>query len=242
MEERLSAPICGRGNDLISFLYGEANEDEARDFERHLRNCAECKSELGSFRQIRESVVAWRQESLGVVPAHAAGSSGTAAVPAIRAVEASKPSAMTAIREFLNLSPLWLKGAVAFASVLLCVVAIGAVARLAQKQQPAPVVAKRVFTEEELKTKIEEGVQARLQELNAKRNEVLPAHVVDQNDRRERTDVIVASRSREMATKGQGARRRPLTKTEREQLAADLRLISPKDEADLDLLGDRLNR
>jgi len=36
--------------------------------------------------------------------------------------------------------------------------------------------------------------------------------------------------------------RRPLSKTEREQLAADLRLISVKSESDLDLLDDRINQ
>jgi hypothetical protein len=36
--------------------------------------------------------------------------------------------------------------------------------------------------------------------------------------------------------------RRPLSKTEREQLAADLRLISGKNDSDLDLLDDQINQ
>ena len=36
--------------------------------------------------------------------------------------------------------------------------------------------------------------------------------------------------------------RRPLSRQEREQLAADLRLMPEDEEADLDLLGDRLNQ
>jgi hypothetical protein len=36
--------------------------------------------------------------------------------------------------------------------------------------------------------------------------------------------------------------RRPLSKSEREQLAADLRLLSGKDEDTLNLLGDRINQ
>jgi hypothetical protein len=36
--------------------------------------------------------------------------------------------------------------------------------------------------------------------------------------------------------------RRPLSKTEREQLAADLRLTSAKNDSDLDLLEDRINQ
>ena len=35
--------------------------------------------------------------------------------------------------------------------------------------------------------------------------------------------------------------RRPLTRAEREQLAADLRLLSTDDDVDLNLLGDRIN-
>jgi len=37
-------------------------------------------------------------------------------------------------------------------------------------------------------------------------------------------------------------RRAPLTKSEREQLAADLRLISQTEDSDLDLLGEHINR
>jgi hypothetical protein len=36
--------------------------------------------------------------------------------------------------------------------------------------------------------------------------------------------------------------RRPLSKTEREQLAADLRLTTAQNDSDLDLLGDRINQ
>src|SRR6266540_2753816 len=61
-----AAPNCGRENDLITFLYGELNDVEARTFQRHVRVCASCNAELEAFRDIRESVVAWRNEALGV--------------------------------------------------------------------------------------------------------------------------------------------------------------------------------
>ncbi|MGH9905001.1 MAG: hypothetical protein ACRD8U_05370, partial [Pyrinomonadaceae bacterium] len=48
-------------------------------------------------------------------------------------------------------------------------------------------------------------------------------------------------RQGEVASDGR-SRQRPLTKSEREQLKADLRLISPDDDSDFELLGDRLNR
>ena len=74
MAERASAPGCGRANDLVAFLYDEVNEYETRDFELHLQNCFECKSEFLEFRQIRQSVVAWRDESLSVIPSSVVGS------------------------------------------------------------------------------------------------------------------------------------------------------------------------
>nr|MBA3257654.1 zf-HC2 domain-containing protein [Pyrinomonadaceae bacterium] len=87
------APICERGNDLIAFLYGEVDERAARDFEQHILNCAECESELGAFKQIRSSVVAWRQESLG-----GATATSVAASPAVdRASDPGKPSTIAAI-------------------------------------------------------------------------------------------------------------------------------------------------
>ena len=58
---------CGRENDLIGFLYGELNEVEAIAFQRHLNACATCSAELLDFGEVRESVVAWRNESLGSV-------------------------------------------------------------------------------------------------------------------------------------------------------------------------------
>ena len=64
MDRLPDATNCERGSDLIAFLYGEIDERAARDFERHLLNCPDCESELGAFKQIRSSLVAWRQESL----------------------------------------------------------------------------------------------------------------------------------------------------------------------------------
>jgi hypothetical protein len=47
-----------------------------------------------------------------------------------------------------------------------------------------------------------------------------------------RHEVVVASAST----------RRPLTKVEREQLAADLRLVAVNNDSELDLLDDRINQ
>ena len=241
MEKITSTLVCERAEDLVAFLYNEVNEREAHDFELHLHNCAECTSALLEFRQLRESVVAWRNEALGVVPASAVASNTVAVSANFRSVQKEKASAIAAIREFCALSPLWLKAGVAFASLLFCIVALLAVSRLLEKRQPALVRSERLYTEKELKTKIEEGVELKLAELNSRQEEVR-APIMVQDKRPEGSSKNVIRRSSERASDSPQARRRPLTKSEREQLAADLRLTSPNEEDGLDLLDDRLNK
>ncbi|MDQ3917956.1 MAG: zf-HC2 domain-containing protein, partial [Acidobacteriota bacterium] len=59
---------CGRGEELVAYLYGEAAPDEAEAFGRHLNDCAACREELAAFGGVREAVGAWRAEALGTVP------------------------------------------------------------------------------------------------------------------------------------------------------------------------------
>jgi hypothetical protein len=240
MEEKSSVSICERGNELVSFLYGEIDQREARDFERHMRNCAECRSELGAFREIRESIIAWRDESLNITPGLVV--SQQASSPTIfREVAPRKRSASAAIRQFFDLSPLWMKGAVSFASFLFCVLAILTVVRVFNRPGPVVVSGEKRYTEKEVAVKIDDAVNARLAEMNRDQNEAVvstvpPIYVQPQTGRKP------ANRFREPAKDSSMARRRPLSKAEREQLAADLRLISPQPDSELDLLGDRLNQ
>jgi hypothetical protein len=231
MENRLEDPICERGNDLIAFLYGEVDEHEARDFERHLRNCVECKFELGAFKQIRESVGAWRQEALG-----AATASVSASKAVDRASHLGKPSAIASIREFFGLSPLWMKGSIAFASVLFCVLSVLALAHLLESPKPVVVGDAKRYTEKELQAKIEDAVKSRLQDREAQKPSVAASD--DQQVKPQRSD---NNRSTERVAANPKVGRGPLTKSEREQLAADLRLIVPQDDTELDLLGDEIN-
>ena len=55
---------CERASDLIAFVYGEADEHEARDFQLHLQQCSICREEVASFGVVRESITAWRDEAL----------------------------------------------------------------------------------------------------------------------------------------------------------------------------------
>ena len=229
---RTDSLICGREDDLIGFLYGELNEIEAISYERHLQECTACNTELAAFGAVRESVVAWRNESLGRIglPTQLADSSSTAAARA-------KPSAVAALREFFNLSPLWMKSAVAFAAILFCVLAGLALARLRNKP-PSPVVAIPVAnanSSQELNAQVEKRVQEELKRIKNS-NESSPVNVRDSSQKTPGKRIV--NRSSEVAL---SPLRRPLSKTEREQLAADLRLVSAND-SDLDLLDDRINQ
>jgi anti-sigma factor RsiW len=228
---------CGRENDLIGFLYGELNEVEAIAFQRHLNDCATCNAELADFGELRESVVAWRNESLGSV-AFPAQATTPAETPR------ATPSAVAALREFFNLSPLWMKGAVAFAAVLFCVFAGLALARL-RETPPAPVaVTPSVSTvsPQELKALVDQRVQEELNRI--KNHEPTPPSPLTANDSSQRNPVKrIANKNTQVALSASSQKaRRPLSKTEREQLANDLRLVSAKNDSDLDLLDDRINQ
>ena len=231
MKEEVKAPKCGRENDLIAFLYGELSDVESRTFQRHAHDCVACSKELAAFRNVRESVVAWRNESLGWIasPARAADS-------AITSISYGRPSALAALREFFNLSPLWLKGAVAFASVLFCLLAVLAIARL-QNKPSAPVVnnsGKQQYSEEQLKAIVEERLKVERERIRNPQEQTPPVPV----------PAVLANRNpgRHSPRGSNDVARRPLSKTEREQLAADLRLISGKNDTELDLLDDRINQ
>src|SRR4051794_35363486 len=105
MNERQNSPSCERESDLIAFLYGEAAEREARDFQLHLQQCSTCREEAASLGVVRESITAWRDEALA----------GFVSTPVT--TQPQQKSALAALRQFFDLSPLWLKGATAFAAV-----------------------------------------------------------------------------------------------------------------------------
>jgi hypothetical protein len=235
MNEANNLEICDRANDLIAFLYGELTEPETRSFERHKRDCVACSSELASFASIRQSIGMWRNRSLGMNPDT---STATSAAPVVQ----TGRSALAAIRGFLDLSPLWMKTATAFAAVLLCVLAGLAFARMIQKPQPTQQPA--AYSAEDFKIAVEKETAARLSELKEKEKqnrqvverEANAAPRKQQNTIKEtqRQTIAIADTPRKI--------RKPLTRAEREQLAADLRLTSDDDEDSLQLLGDRINR
>lgn len=131
-----------------------------------------------------------------------------------------KRSALAAFRQFFDLSPLWLKAATAFAAVVFCVLAIS----LLKKEKVAPVQANGSYTQQQVDQLIKEALAK--QQIQPRIEEKTPEPVV----------VVNQPPRKKQAPQG----RRPLSRAERDQLAADLRLLPNDDE--LNLIGDRINQ
>jgi len=219
MSDRENFSTCEHADDLVSVLYGEANERERRDFELHLTQCGDCRAEFAAFAQVRESIGEWRDEALtGFVSSHLASAQ-------------VKKSAMAALRQFFDLSPLWMKGAVGFAVVVFCVLATVALMRLQSVEEASPLATVNpdvVYTEQDLKRAVDEAV--------AKQQREQPVINI------EPPTTPPSTFKRANVAKAEPKGRRPFSKAEREQLAAELRLLSSDDDVDLDVLEDRINK
>jgi anti-sigma factor RsiW len=233
MQDLNGRPVCHRAEDLVTYLYGEAGESEARDFRAHLQQCDACASEFAVFDQIHESILVWRNEALG------ASFKPTAVIlePSITATQLTRParrlSAVAALREFFSVSPLWLRGATAFAGLLLCALLIFAVSRSWQKPNPvANETAGVRFTKADLDRAVAE---AKMQAAREQRTVQKPNETVD---RAPAPRVAVAPSRRSNRPRVNG-----LTQQEREQLAADLRLVPGADDEELPfVISDQPNQ
>ncbi len=216
MNERQNSPTCERGSDLIAFLYGEVDEREARDFQLHLQQCSSCREEVASLGVVRESITAWRDEALA----------GFVSSPV--ATQPQKKSALAALRQFFDLSPLWLKGATAFAVVTFCVLVGLVVFRNNNNHVSSTNVnSGAIYTAQDVDRMVKEAL--------AQQSPVKPPAEI-------KSEVVVAAKPPKTTVKSARVTSRPLSKEEREQLAAELRLVSSDDNATLNLLGDRINQ
>ena len=205
---------CERAHDLMAFLYHEMDERETREFHLHLQQCVQCRAETASLGVVRESIGAWRDEALA----------GFVSTPV---TTTPGKSAIAALRQFFDLSPLWLKGATAFAMVAFFVLVGIAVVKL---KNNTPVISTNAkYTEQDVDRLVKEAV-------TKQQNEDKPVETV----------AVVESpkpKKSKASTSTQLAKsRRPLSRAEREQLASDLRLLSTEDDTSLYLLGDRINQ
>lgn len=92
MKNHNNPAACGRKEDLVTYLYEEANAEERASFERHLEDCRSCRSELNGFVRVRDDLCAWE---VGFFP-HT-----EIALPKNR---------INSLREFLNFFPAWARG------------------------------------------------------------------------------------------------------------------------------------
>jgi hypothetical protein len=221
MNER---PVCHRAEDLVTYLYGEASEVDSRDFADHLQQCDACRVEFGVFQQVHDSILVWRNEALGSAFSPASLTE-TAIDPSSFVQHERKLSAIEAVREFFSVSPLWLRGAMAFAALLLCMLGVLAISRSWNK--PSQIATKEGEPQYS-KQQFEEAVQKRVdEELAERKTRETPPKVVEipTPDKSKENQTRVAVNRVQPKTQ----RPRGLTRQEREQLAADLRLI-PRDE------------
>jgi hypothetical protein len=95
---------CGRKEDLVTYLYGEAHATERASFESHLDYCDGCRNELTAFGSVRRDLGAWQL--------------GQVARPEI----VLRRSRLDLLRELVGMFPAWARGAAfvgAAAAVLL---------------------------------------------------------------------------------------------------------------------------
>ena len=224
MREMSERPVCHRAEDLVTYLYGEAGEPETLDFREHLQHCDSCRSEFALFNQVHESILVWRNEALG----SALISPASLPEPAIDAAQfvrhETKLSALAALREFFSVSPLWLRGATAFAGLLLCVLVVLTLAR--SWEPPKPVVKSSDeprFTQADVDKAVAE---ARSQAVKEQQSSPLTVKEEVVESPAPKRMVATIPRTSKPRIKG-------LTQEERQQLAADLRLVPANDEEEI---------
>jgi len=238
MSEVNNPTACGRAEDLVAFLYGELADREARSFEQHRGNCPVCESELAGFGSIRRSITAWRDQSL-----KSASFNSTTDAP-VAAGQSHRPSALAAIRSFFELSPLWMKAATGFAVVILCLLSALAVLGMLQRSTSKSPVFSARYSQKDFDDAVNKEVKAQLDQLASRQkdNDVNTTPKNEEAGNKPVRSFETAQRTMTASVNTPQKQRKPLTRAERNQLAADLRLTVNKDEDKLQLLGERINR
>src|SRR4029078_13446064 len=99
-----------------------------------------------SFGVVRESIVTWRDEALAVF----------VSTPV---TTTTRKSALAALRQFFDLSPLWLKGATAFALLVFCLL-VGIVI-FRNRERQVEITDKNpnaLYTEQDVDRKVKEAL------------------------------------------------------------------------------------
>ena len=227
-------PVCHRAEDLVTYLYGEASEVEARDFTEHLQQCDACRGEFGVFRQVHDSILLWRNEALGAAFSPAAVSIESTVDSTQFVQHERKLTALAALREFFSVSPLWLRAATGFAALLLCVLGALTISRSWNKppqlanKETEPKYSQQDFDQAVQKRVDQKIAEIRLQPATLNVSDNAPG-ITTPTENMERPPLAVNR------VQPKTPRPRGLNRQEREQLAADLRLI-PRDDEELPLV------
>ena len=229
-------PICHRAEDLVTYLYGEATTEEARDFTAHMQQCDACRAEFNVFNQVHESIVTWRNEALGSIASAAPAPEDVRIVSAEPVQHGRRLPALAALREFFTVSPVWLRGATAFAGLLLCALLIFAASRL--WRQPTANGNQAKYSEDQFKQAVERKVAEEVAKLNQTQGQgATPPKTQENSVPRPQRAEDAAERTRPHAQP-----RNRLTREERVQLAADLGLIQGREEEMPFVLPDEPNQ
>ncbi|HKQ52073.1 MAG TPA: zf-HC2 domain-containing protein [Pyrinomonadaceae bacterium] len=182
-----TSKTCGRGEDLVAYLYEEATPAEASDFENHLRRCDACRTELAAFGGVRQAIGDWRLSAFGPLAHGAAEVDASLPFDAAETSRRRRPaSALAALREFFALSPAWMRAAtVAFAAAF-CALVVIAVAHLVERPQIVVVKEqiKSGYSKEDVDSMIAEAIKRQKEQATPEKiqeaNDTQPA-VVSQN-------------------------------------------------------------
>ena len=234
-------PVCHRAEDLVTYLYGEASAVDGKDFAGHLQQCDACRSEFGVFQQVHDSILLWRNEALGSAfsPAAVSVESTVDSTQFVR--HERKLTALAALGEFFSVSPLWLRAATGFAALLLCVLGVLTISR--SWNQPVEIAKKDTeakYNQQQFDAAVQKRVDEQIGQL---KNRQTAPKVNDASTTNRPTDNRNRYQLAANRIQSKTPRPRGLNRQEREQLAADLRLI-PRDEDELPfvVLSDEPNQ
>ncbi len=243
MQEEPINASCSRAEDLIAYLYGEASEHEANEFERHLHDCASCRAELSAFAGVRESVGLWRHQVLGAFEAF---ESKALAAPSL----SRRRSALAALREFFSLSPAWMQAATALAALAFVALMGVAVLHFSRPNDESasikPLPQQTGYTQQQVDEMVanarrEEQEAARAAQTSSTQNKTIAANATEESSapRVNRSSkaaapklVYVAGRSKKSA--------RPLTQQEFNEIVRGYQLTASNDEERAPRLSDLL--
>ncbi|MGI8996334.1 MAG: zf-HC2 domain-containing protein [Pyrinomonadaceae bacterium] len=249
---------CARREELVAYLYGEAQSAQASAFERHLENCAACRDELTAFAFVREGVGEWRADLLKGAPSLSLA--GALALPSSQLATARPERdwrrAFAALREFFTLSPVWLQAGTVAAALVICALAALAVVRAevrwdesgiavnthsgSMQQRPAsvtpipPAPVERIYTQQEIE-QLTAQLSAANQQLEETRTQLQTAQ---QRVARAERQKDSASVIRNATAKNEPTRKRRAPRHEEAQLKRNLNTDDEELPTLLDLFGE----